>query len=1016
MREFVISVFFVVVVVFIVGCGKHRVSDPPPEVAVATPSSPVSGEVTIEFSILNHPATQRVSVTIEYSDDGGINWSPATLTYTSAGVINGNLIEGLVPGTGWVSYEFKWDTSTDIGTTPTTVSIRLTPNDGLRDGEPAETAEFLVSNNSAPSVALVSPPTAGSGDILLSFSLTDEQSDVCSVSFEYSLDGGSTWSPMTLRSASSGSIGSGSLSGLSSSPAGEVHSLVWDSADNVSGVNLSVRLRLTPNDGAVDGSPVTHDMVVNPNDAPSLSGVSAVWRSAERDVEMTFTLSDEQSDVCSISFKYSIDGGSSWSPMTVRATSSGTINGSRVEELASSSAGLSYSVFWNVEEDLGAVSGVSTLVRLTPNDGKIDGSTQTAAVTLNPPADAPVCAITSPAGGSILSGDVVINFDITDANSDDCDVVVDYSLDAGGTWLTASIVSPDEGVLNRNRILGLSSSPTGVSHSFTWRTGNDLSGVHNTSVVLRITVTDGIYTDADARTFEVDNNSRPSVVLFNVAGLQSGDVRISFTLYDVDRQACSITAEFSEDGGNTFNSATLKYTSGGELDTGVPNRVNALVSSPTGLTYTVIWDSTTDNAGQNGEVEIIFRLTPSDIYDTGASTETTFSLDNRAFFVWERDDLASVVSGAIGEPKSVHFNNGVFEAFFVFFCDASTNEIRYIYTTDLSSWNSATVGANFTQYPATDDFDVASSLNYIHLVWRSGSEIRYITYDGSSWASSSMPVPVDPASTALRNVAVAANDANEALVVFSADDGTRRAIYQTKRTGGAWNPDPAQIIDSGADDCDNPDAFCDNYGNFHIAYERWLLGAVGAIEHRMFDAADGNWESVRIASNTRYNAFKPHITARFYASGGWNYVRVEVVYQEDRGYGDGWDVVRWYGLWRDTTPADDFTYWVGTYSPIVQDESDTTEPKLSVDTTTDRHYLIYLGTVLSGNASYRTELFFRYGIDYDTYFAPLRVSGNEEVVDADVMLISGGALDGVHIIYRYPTATGYALYHIRRDR
>ena len=1013
MRRFFALGFFVLMFL-LVGCGKHKVSDHPPEVVVQTPDSPASGEVTIQFSVLNHPVSQRVRITIEYSDDGGLSWNPATITYSSGGVIDNNVISELIADTGWVSYSLKWDTLTDVGTTPTTVSIRLTPNDGVQDGEPAQTSEFLVSNNSAPSVALTSPPTSGSGDISLSFNLTDEQSDICSVSFEYSSDGGSTWSPMTIKSASSGSLNPGRVSGLESSPAGVTHSVVWNSADDVSGVNVSVRLRLTPDDGVLTGASATHEMDVNPNDAPSLSAFSAVWRSAESDVEMTFTLSDDQSDACSVRFEYSVDSGASWSPMSLKSSSGGIISGDSVEELSSSPAGLPYSVFWDVEEDLGVVSDVSALVRATPNDGKTGGGAQTDAVTLNPPADAPTCAATSPAPGSVIGGDVMIQFDITDANSDVCNVSVDYSLDAGNIWLAATVVSPDEGTVSGNTIQGVSSSPTGVGHSFTWQTGVDLSGVHNTNVVLRLTVTDGTYSDADARTFEVDNNSRPSVVLSDVTGLQSSDVSISFTLYDVDGHTCSIVAEFSEDGGSTFNPATLKYTSGGELDTGSPNRINGLTSSQTGITYTIIWNSTADSAAQNQEVEVVFRITPSDIYDTGVYDEVTFTLDNRTYFAWSRTDLSAMVPDTVGEPKTVYFNNGVFEAFFVFFCDASTNEIKYIYTTDMSSWNSATVSADFVTYPATDDFDVASSPNYIHLLWCSGNEIRYTTFDGSSWSPASIEVPVI---SAPRNVTVAANSADEALVVFSDDDGTRRAIYYTMRTGGAWNPDPATIIDSGSsDDCGNPNASCDNYGNFHIAYERWYYGTVGAIEHRMFDAANSSWENARVVSYTRYNAFRPYVTARFYTSGARDYVRVEVVYQEDEGWGGGWDVTRWYGFWWDNSPADNFRYSWSTDSSLVYDTSDTTEPKLTIDALTDRHYLIYLGTAPYGNASFRTELFFRYGMSYTNYLAPLRISENEEVIDVDILLIDSGTLDGVHVVYRYKTATGYALYHTRRDR
>ena len=110
-----------------------------------------------------------------------------------------------------------------------------------------------VATNQRPSIPSITTPTSTqSGNVTISYTLADPESDICGIAIQYSPDGGSNW-----YTATPGSGGDGTVP-LTSSPTGTAHTFVWASgSDIVNTSNANVRFRITPVDAGGGGTPGT---------------------------------------------------------------------------------------------------------------------------------------------------------------------------------------------------------------------------------------------------------------------------------------------------------------------------------------------------------------------------------------------------------------------------------------------------------------------------------------------------------------------------------------------------------------------------------------------------------------------------------------------------------------------------------------------------------------------------------------------------------------------------------------
>jgi len=163
-------------------------------------------------------------------------------------------------------------------------------------------------------------------------------------------------------------------------------------------------------------------------------------------------------------------------------------------------------------------------------------------------ANTPPSVTINSASQSLPNGDVGISYTLTDAENDSCTITAQYSKD-GTNWSSASI---------SGNIVGVSPG----TKSLSWKSALDQPNGQG-SYQIRIKANDVIADSAWASSGVTINNTPaintpPSVTINSASQSQpNGDVGISYTLVDVDNNACTITAQYSKDGTNWLSASIV---------------------------------------------------------------------------------------------------------------------------------------------------------------------------------------------------------------------------------------------------------------------------------------------------------------------------------------------------------------------------------------------------------------------------------------------------------------------------
>jgi hypothetical protein len=264
--------WIVVTAILIPACGGVLAGGkkaPPPQdptltLTITTPAGAQSGEVTINYNLIQ-PQSITSNITVAFSTNGGATFAPATAG--SGGEGTTGISSSLTPGT---PHTFVWNSLADLGAVNnTTVQIQITPNDGLT-GTAVATTNFTVNNlgATAPSVTITTPAAPQSGLVTLSYMLIDAQSAPCSITVKFSANGGATFAAATPGPGGDGSTG------LASSPSpGTAHTFVWNSVADLGAVNnTTVQIQIMPNSGIAGAAVATANFTVN--DVADTSGTS----------------------------------------------------------------------------------------------------------------------------------------------------------------------------------------------------------------------------------------------------------------------------------------------------------------------------------------------------------------------------------------------------------------------------------------------------------------------------------------------------------------------------------------------------------------------------------------------------------------------------------------------------------------------------------------------------------------------------------------------------------------------
>jgi N-acetylneuraminic acid mutarotase len=532
--------------------------------------------------------------TLEVYDPATDSWStmlsaPFNSTHAIGGVLEGDLYFGRIavgPSGEFLTFDVYsrnlYEMTLDAGQTLPFQQLNLQANTiedwHSNESGPLSTTFVPENANTDPTITLDGISGEVSGNVDIGYTISDPEGDLVRLIPEFSIDGEATWSRATTGADT-----------VDIAPSGYQGSLTWFSDSDLPVHDLpDVRFRITPSDnplelGQLDGL----SLHVDNNDVPAVMITLSSFSPSDTTWVLDYQLSDTESDTLWLLPAYSEDDGVTWNPASVVGTTVGIAPGAYAGSLA-----------WQVERDLpGAVQEV--LFAIEPNDNDVGTSDQTL-VRLNA-LDVPVVNVTGDLSAE-QTGDVAIDFQVTDENADPVSLVGEYR-DTGGGWNPAT-VSGDT----------LLPDPGYYTGTIVWHSMTDMPDVDTQNAELRIipfeTSRQGFAAQVN---FHLDNNDAPSATVDAPASLQARDIPISYQLADDEGDLLDLQAFWSSDHGATWQPMTTEAPT-----TGI---------DPGSYASQFVWKSFSD-LGYARHDSLLVRVVPSDNDPGGEAISGYFRLAN----------------------------------------------------------------------------------------------------------------------------------------------------------------------------------------------------------------------------------------------------------------------------------------------------------------------------------------------------------------------------------------------------
>jgi len=285
--------------------------------------TPGSDVVTINYDLADNSGANN-NIVMQISSNGGSTW---VVPITS---LTGDVGAGITAGTGRSA---TWNAGVDFNNQENSamrVQIRGTDRYG-NVGNFLSSANFAV-DTKAPVVSAVSASqVAGTTNVSVNYTLTDNTSAGHSTEFNVSSDGGATWTVAT--TTRSGDIGAGQTTGSKT--------FTWDAGTDYSGhdvSNMRVRVRATDYFGH-QGTFVSSANFTLDTLAPVISSLSATQALSGTVVTLKYNLDSSATTTLDIS----ADSGATWT--VAKTTLAGDVG-------AGIGAGTNKTVTWNASTDL----------------------------------------------------------------------------------------------------------------------------------------------------------------------------------------------------------------------------------------------------------------------------------------------------------------------------------------------------------------------------------------------------------------------------------------------------------------------------------------------------------------------------------------------------------------------------------------------------------------------------------------------------------------------------------------
>jgi|GEM_PF-932068 len=471
-----------------------------------TVTAPNGGEIWTVGSLqeIKWTSTGDINnVLIEYSTDNGLTWKVIVQT---------------TPNNG----SFDW-TIPDTATVSDECLVRVTANDDDLDPKPSDMSDqvFSIVPDLAGEFRVTSPNGGEEWEVGSTQSITWTSSgDVSSVMIEYSPDNGNTWSTIVSSIENSGAYD-------------------WLVPDTVSDECL---VRLSANDGGGDPRPTDVSDALFSIVLPSSPTITVITPNGGEQliVNSIFSINwfstNSREDV---KIEYSINGGDSWTVITNSTENDGEYD-------------------WTVPDEPSEIC----LVRISETDGEpVDVSDAVFSIVSPLPGD---LTVLTPNGGENLETGSEYNISWTCSGLNN--VIIEYSVNNGATWLYIDKVPADNG-------------------SYTWT----VPGIPSELCLVRITGADSDENPSDVsdEVFTIFDPSQAFIEVITPNGGENLGVGEEYYITWTSTGINTVLIEYSTDNGDQWLPIDTVSAMGGRYTWTVPNtpsdtcliRINAV---PTG--------------------------------------------------------------------------------------------------------------------------------------------------------------------------------------------------------------------------------------------------------------------------------------------------------------------------------------------------------------------------------------------------------------------------------------------------
>ncbi|MFC1628283.1 Kelch repeat-containing protein, partial [Gemmatimonadota bacterium] len=591
-----------------------------PTIAIYQPTGTQAGDVTLPF-VLSDPDDSEIGILAEYSTNSGSSWQAASVGSDTSDIAAADYDSSLV-----------WQTATDLASQEMDhIWFRITPHDPYGWG-PADTTYIDIDNQAPQWIAA----EGTSGDTTLTFWFNEiiAESTATNIS-NLSLTGGLTIDSISGTNADTWATRTSMPTGRHSSATGVVDGNLYvvggittvavdvlEEYDSVTG-NWATKtsmptVRRSMAAGVIDGKLY----VVGGGSGPATDVLEVYDPSTDSwSTKTPLPVARSMAAAGVIDGKFYVTGG---------ATNSATVGALEVYDPSTDSWTTRTSMpTARIEAASGVIDGKLYIV-----GGDYEGTELATLEVYDPSTDSWTTKTSMPAArkyvvAGVIAGKLYVTGGSTSEEDQKTLEVYDPSTDSwtvktdmptARSWASAEVID------NKFYVVGGGGEETALevytalpdTFSATLGNGQTLPGSLTSVTVTASNIGDyhgnTITAPLDSSFFPASSQV-PAVAIYQPTGVQSGNTEVLYVITDVDSNLVSLLAEYSTNGGGSWQAASV---------TGDTSYITAA-----GYDSSLIWQSGSDLANEDLS-SVWFRITPHDTLGWGTADTTYIDIDNLA--------------------------------------------------------------------------------------------------------------------------------------------------------------------------------------------------------------------------------------------------------------------------------------------------------------------------------------------------------------------------------------------------